>query len=126
MTVFCTGKHAGHGRPHHWLGYAHRSLPLHQDLQRLDGCLSFALASMSDMTVSLAWSAHRSLSLHQDLQLLNGWLSFATASMSDMTVLIIGLVTLNADYHYNRIFSSWMDGFLLHLQACRTQYRVEL
>ena len=32
-----------------------------------------------------------------------------------------GLVTLNADYHYNRIFSSWMDGSLLHLQACRTQ-----
>ena len=25
-------KHVGHDRPHHWLGHAHRSLPLHQNL----------------------------------------------------------------------------------------------
>ena len=106
-------------RPYHWLGHAQRSLPLHQDLQPLVGWLSFALASMSYTTVSLACHAHRSLLLYQDLQLLDGWLSFGPVSMSDSTVLMIDLVTLIAAYHYIRIFGSWMKGCLLHLHACR-------
>ena len=64
--------------------------------------------------------AYHSLPPHQDLQLLDVWFSFALASMSDTTLLVV-LVTLTAAYHYIRIFSSWMDGSLFHLQVCRTR-----
>ena len=91
-------------------------------------CLNGSLYSAGS-SIAIPVGLHSQLlGRHRPLLRVNGTCFNGSVYSAGSSIAIpVGLHSqLLGRHHYNRIFSSLMNGFLLHLQACWTQYRVEV
>ena len=107
--------------PTSWLRMQiHRSLPLQQDLQLLDGGLSFASAGTSVAAVLIIGLVTLTAAYYY-IKICSSWKNaFLLHLQACRTRPYHWLGHAHRSLPLHRIFSSWMDGFLLRLQARRT------